>query len=113
MPSPTMGKGLLGNFLCGADPPATDQHDSPLPVLLPTSLSLRAILATRAGGGGAGRAGGHRILRDGRDGCRVEGGRGEIQGRMGNEACHGRGRSGDNRDDQNNRDGSEQEETNA
>ena len=39
MPSPTMEKGLLGNFLHGLDPRAIDQRASPPPVWLLTYLS--------------------------------------------------------------------------
>ena len=31
MPSPTMARGLLGHFSCGADPSAINQHASPRP----------------------------------------------------------------------------------
>ena len=52
MPSPTTERGLLGIFPRGADPPATNQRATTLPVLSPTSLSLRAILAAGARGWG-------------------------------------------------------------
>ena len=66
MMSPTTARGLLGNFLHGADPPAADQNASPPPVQSPTSSSLRAILAAEARGRGAkGGAGEHKGLRDG------------------------------------------------
>ena len=71
MPSPTTARGLLGNFLRGADPPAADQRVSPPPFQSPTSSSLRAISVAGAGGGGArGGAGGRRSLWDGRGGGR-------------------------------------------
>ena len=54
MLSPTTARGLLGHFLRGADPPATDQCVSPTPVRLPTSSSLQAISAAGAGGRGVG-----------------------------------------------------------
>ena len=64
-----------------------EAKDSTLPVRLPTSLSLRAILAARARGGGVrGGAGGSRIPRNGGGGGRGAGWRGsrvEIQGRTG------------------------------
>ena len=65
MQSPAMASGLIGNFPRGADPPATDQHAPPPHIQLPTSSSLRAILAAEFGGRGAqGGASGHRSLRD-------------------------------------------------
>ena len=69
MPPPTMARGLLEHFPRGADPPTTDQRASPPPIQSLTSLSLRAILAARAGGRGAqGGVSGHRIPRDGEGG---------------------------------------------
>ena len=66
MPPPTTARGLLGNLPRGADLHTTEQSDSPPPVRLSTSLSLRAILAARARGGGArGKPGGRRFPRDG------------------------------------------------
>ena len=66
MPSPTKARGLLEHFPRGADPPAVNQHASPLPVLSLTSSSLRKIWAARAGGGGArGGTGGCKSPRDG------------------------------------------------
>ena len=71
MLSPTTARGLLGHLLRGADPPATNQRASPLPVRSSTYSSLQAILADGAGGGGArGGAGGRKIPRDGRGGGR-------------------------------------------
>ena len=65
MPSPTMARGLLGHFLHGADPPATDQRSTTPPVRLPTYFSLRAILAARARRSGArGRASDRKIPKD-------------------------------------------------
>ena len=49
MPSPTTVRGLSGNFLSGADPPAADHRVSPLSVRLPTYLSLQVILASGPG----------------------------------------------------------------
>ena len=67
MPSPTTARGLLGHFLCGADPPATDQRAPPPPVRSQTYLSLRAISEARARGRGAqGGAISRRSPRDGR-----------------------------------------------
>ena len=75
MPPPTTVRGLLGHFPHGADPPATDQRASPLPVQFPTYLSLRAISAARSMGGGTrGEAGGCRSLRGGRGGGSGSGG---------------------------------------
>ena len=48
MPSLTTKRGLLGHFLQGADPPATDQHATTPPVRFPASSSLRVILAAAA-----------------------------------------------------------------
>ena len=76
MPPLTTARGLIGNFVRGADPPVVDQCDSPLPVQLPTSLSLRAISAARAGGEGVrGGTGRRKIPRDGRGAGRGAGGR--------------------------------------
>ena len=76
MPSPTTARGLLGNFLRGTDLPTTDQHASPLPVRLTTSLSLWAISAVGVGEMGAlGGVGGYRSLRNGGGGGGVAGGR--------------------------------------
>ena len=61
MPSPTTARGLLGHFLRGVDPPATDQRAPTRPVRLPTSSSIRVILAAGAGG---------RCARGGSSGCR-------------------------------------------
>ena len=74
MPCPTMARGLLGIFQRGAGPPATDLNTTTPPVQLPTSSSLRAILADGAVGRCA-RAG-----TSGRKGPREEGGRrgGEV-----------------------------------
>ena len=49
MPSPTTARGLLGDFLSGADLPATNPRASPPPVRLPTSSSLRKILEAKDG----------------------------------------------------------------
>ena len=66
MPSPTTVRGLLGHFLRGADPPATNQRASTPPVRSPTYSSLRAISAAGARGRGArGGASSCRSLRDG------------------------------------------------
>ena len=74
MPSPTTARGLLGDFPRSADPPAADQIVSLLPVQLPTSLSLQAILAAGARGGGARYgAGRRRSPRDNRGGGRRAG----------------------------------------
>ena len=76
MPSPTTARVLLRHFPRGAYTPATDQCAAPPSVRSLISLSLRAISAVRAGGGGAqGRAGGRRIPRGGGFGG---GGSGEI-----------------------------------
>ena len=88
MPSPTMVQGLLGLFLRGVDPPATDLSAKIPPVQLLTSFSLRAILAARARGRGA------RVRVRGRKGLQEEGGRrsgeggwnGEAAGRLRGEA---------------------------
>ena len=74
MISSTTARGLLGHFPQGADPPAANQRVSLLPVRLPTSLSLQAILMAGAGGGGAsGGAIGRRSLIDGGGGGRSAG----------------------------------------
>ena len=49
MPSTTTTQGLLGIFLRGADPPATDLSATTLPVRSLTSLSLQEISAAGAG----------------------------------------------------------------
>ena len=50
MPSPNTVQGLLGHFPQVADPPANDPRATTPPVQLPTSSSLRAILAAVDGG---------------------------------------------------------------
>ena len=91
MPSPATTRGLLGHFLGGKDPPVADQNISPPPVQSPTYLSLRAVLAAGAGGGGPrGGAGGHRIQQDGICGYRGAGvryrdGHGTMRGTEGAE----------------------------
>ena len=76
MPSPTMVRGLVGHFPCGADPPVVDHHASPPPVKLPRSMSLWAILAAGDGGIGVrGGAGGCKSPRNGGGGSRGAGGR--------------------------------------
>ena len=74
MPSPTTERVLLGHFPRGADLPTDDQHASPPPVRLRTSMFLWERLAAgdREGStrGGAGRC---KIPRD----CRG-GGRGSV-----------------------------------
>ena len=85
MLSPTTSRGMLGLFLRGADPPATDQRATTQPVRSPTSFYLQAILVARDGGGGArGGVGGCRSSRDGRGGG-GEGGRVTKQGRTGKD----------------------------
>ena len=62
---PTTTRGLLDHFPRGADPPANDRRATTPPVRSPTSLSLRAILATGDGGRGAwARASGRRATRE-------------------------------------------------
>ena len=51
---PTIARGLLGHFPCGADPPSVCQCILPPPVQFPVSMSLWEILAARAGGEGCG-----------------------------------------------------------
>ena len=53
MPSPTTARSLLRHFPLGADLPTTNQHDTTLPIRLPTCFSLRAISAAGVGGKGA------------------------------------------------------------
>ena len=66
MLSPSTARGLLGPFPRSAYPPSTDQRATTRPILFPTSLSLRAILAARFKGRGAwGGASGRRSLMDG------------------------------------------------
>ena len=56
--------GLLGHFPRGADPPANNRRATNLSVRLPTSSSLRAVLAARAGGRGVwARVSGRRVTR--------------------------------------------------
>ena len=74
MPYPTTARGLLRIFPQGADPPATNQSATTPPIKLPTSLSLRGILA--AGAGGWGVRGGASV----RKGTREEGGRSSGEG---------------------------------
>ena len=50
MPSQTTTQRILGHFPQGTDPPANDRRATTLPVRSPTSLSLRAIMASRAVG---------------------------------------------------------------
>ena len=52
MPSPTTARGPLGHFPRGADLPATDQRASLPPIQLLKYLSLWAISAAGARGGG-------------------------------------------------------------
>ena len=80
---PHYGGGLLGLFLRGTDPPATNQRATTLPALLLKSLSLWAKSA--AGAGGKGVQGGA----SGRKGLREEGGRSAGEGGM-NEDVTGR-----------------------
>ena len=77
-------RGLLGHFPRGADPPANDQRATTLPVGSPTSSSLRAISAARAGGRSAwARASGRKATREvgrgGAGGDDSEGWSGEIR----------------------------------
>ena len=79
MPSRTTAQGLLGHFPWGADPPSNDRRATTPPVRSPTSSSLRAILAARAGGrsawgGASGRRGPRAVGRGG------EGGEAKIEG---------------------------------
>ena len=87
MPSPTTARGLLGIFLRGADPPATDQPTTTLHVRLPKSLSLQAISTDRAVGRGPwGGTNGRRIPRDGEGGSAKAGGsKGRTSGKHGVE----------------------------
>ena len=65
MRSPTTERGLLGHFPLGIYPSTTDQRASHLPIRLPTSSSLWAILVAGTGGGGTqSGAGRRRIPRD-------------------------------------------------
>ena len=74
MPYPTTVRGLLGHFLCGADPPATNECASTPPV--------RSLLTAGAGERGAqGGASSCRSRRDGGGGKRLIGGK--EQGRKG------------------------------
>ena len=76
MLSPTMARGLLGIFLRGMDPPATNQGATTPPVRSPTYSSLQAILADGARGRGArGMASGCKGSRDGGERSAGEGGR--------------------------------------
>ena len=89
IPSPTTARGLLGQFLRVMDPSAVNQRAIPVPVWLPTYLSLLSILAAMAGGGGArGGAGEHKSLRDGGGGARGTGG-GSIYRRVANQDTAG------------------------
>ena len=103
MPSPTTARGLLGNFLHGADPTAADQPALPPPVRFPTSLSLQATLAAGDGTGGC------RSLQDGR-GWGGEG-RQPKQGRTGNYSRHVGGGDIDDGGDKDNEDGGGTAET--
>ena len=107
MRSPTTGRGLLGDFPCGGDPPAFGQLALPPPVWSPTSLSLWEILAARAGagagagvGGALGGAGRRNILRD--SGGGGKGARGKIQGQRRSEARQGEGGDGEEGGDRDN-----------
>ena len=65
MTPPTTTRNLLGHFLHGADPLATNQRDSPPTVRSSTSSPLWEISAAGARGGGTwGGAGGYRCPRD-------------------------------------------------
>ena len=76
MPSSNTARGLLGLFLRGKDLPVTNLRATTLPVRLPTSSSLGAILAAGAGGRGAqGGTSGRKGPRKGRGRSAGEGGR--------------------------------------
>ena len=82
MPSPTTTMGLLGHFPRGADLPANNQRTTTPPVRLPTSSSLREILAAGDGGWGAwegasGRRATREVGRGGAEGDDSEGWSGE------------------------------------
>ena len=65
MPYPTRVRSLIGHFPCVADPPITNQCESPPLVRLPKSLFLWAISVTKAGIRDAqGAESGRRRLRD-------------------------------------------------
>ena len=68
LPSHTTTRGLLGHVPRGADPHANNRCATTPPVRLPTSLSLRSILAARAGGRGAWERADPRPLENGRVG---------------------------------------------
>ena len=73
---PTTARGPLGLFLHGADPPATNQRATTLPVRSPTYLYLQEILAAGAGGRGVrGGASGRKGLREEGERSAGEGGR--------------------------------------
>ena len=92
IPSPTMARVLLRSSPRGADLPAADQRASPPPVQSPTSLSLREMLTSGDGGGGA--RGGVGICRSPRDGRGGIGGQAKVTG-MDAERCDTqRGRGG-------------------
>ena len=76
MPPLTTAKFLLGHFLRGANPPATDQHASPPHLRSPAYFSIWAILAAEARGRGVvGRESGHTSLMEGRGDGAGAGGR--------------------------------------
>ena len=92
MPSPTTTQGLLGIFPLGTDTPLTDLSAPTLPIRLPTSSSLWAILAARADGWSTrGRASGRNSSQE-EEGRRAgDGGRnGNALGRPRGEAETGR-----------------------
>ena len=79
MLSPTTARGLLVHLPQGADPPANNRRATTPTVRSPTSLSLRLISATGAGGKSAwGGASGHRAPRE--VGRGEEGGEAESEG---------------------------------